>query len=66
MVLAWLKNDSYEVFLLKFLLVGRSGLVDGAAEGLVDGHLSKPSIIPGLSRLGSSRDWLPEDTNPSE
>ena len=61
-VLAWLKNDSdMKMFLLKFLLVGRSGHVDRAAQGRVDGQLSKPSIIPGPSRLGSSRDVLPED-----
>ena len=45
-----------KMFLLKFLLVGKSGPVDGAAQGLVDGQLSKPSIILGLSRLGCSRD----------
>jgi len=55
-----------KMFLLKFLLVGRSGPVDGAAQGLVNGQLSKPSFIPGPSRLGSSRDLLPEDMNLSE
>ena len=55
-----------KMFLLKFLLVGRSGPVDGAAQGLVDGQLSKLSVILGLSLLGSSRDLLPEDMNLSE
>jgi len=54
------------MFLLKFLLVRISGPVDGAAQGLVDGQLSKPSIIPGPSRLGSSRDLLTEDMNLSK
>jgi len=55
-----------KMFLLKFLLVLRSGPVDGVAQGLVDGQLSKPSIIPGPIRLGSSRNLLPEDMNLSE
>ena len=67
-VLAWLKMTLMMMFLLKFLLVGRSGPVDGAAQGLVDGHgqSSKLSIILGPSRLGSSRDLVPEDMNLSE
>jgi len=48
-VLAWLKMTLMKMFLLKFLLVGRSGPVDGAAQGLVDGQLSKPSVILGPS-----------------
>jgi len=55
-----------KMFPLWFLLIGRLGPVDGAAQGLVDGQLSKPSVIPGLSRLVSSRDSLPEDMSLSE
>jgi len=65
-VLVWLKMTLMKMFLLKFLLVGKSDPVDGAAQGLVDGQLSKLSVIPGPSRLGSSRDLLPEDMNLSE
>ena len=48
-VLACLKMTLMKMFLLKFLLVGRSGPVDGAAQGLVDGQLSSC----GLSHLKS-------------